>query len=471
MNTTLDFIHDLDWHDVPIHVQNEARRALLDLLGVAAAGTQTRLSRIIRSHVLSQFGSGERGGARLLFDGRRVSATGAALAGGMLIDSVDAHDGHRLTKGHVGCGVLPALLAMCDYVSETPPTSNNDSPLKRQAAKARTRQWSGKISETDLLCALVVGYEVGTRAGIALHRTATDYHTSGAWISLAAAALSARLLHLNAEQTLEAIGIAEYHGPRSQMMRCIDHPTMVKDGSGWGAMSGVSAALLAQDGFTGAPAITVVSDDVQDLWCDLGDNWRIGEQYTKSFPVCRWAQPAICAALNLRARHDLDADQIEQVRIGTFHESWRLAAREPETTEQAQYSLPFPVAAALVNGTVGVEHIEGDGLNNERVLSLSKRIELVDVPAFNEVFPQRRISEVTLRLKDGTELSSGPTEAAGDPESPMSLEDLEKKFMTLASPVLGSARAMKLSTIVAELGNRSTLAALDKQIYTSGVLA
>ena len=153
------------------------------------------------------------------------------MQGALQIDALDAHDGHKLTKGHVGCGVLPALLAF---------------------TQAEHLQ-----DDREFLAALVVGYEIGTRAGIALHRTACDYHTSGAWIAIAAAALGARTLKLNTTKTREAIGIAEYHGPRSQMMRVIDQPTMVKDGSGWGAMAGVSAAYLAAEGFTGAPAVTV----------------------------------------------------------------------------------------------------------------------------------------------------------------------------------------------------------------------
>jgi 2-methylcitrate dehydratase PrpD len=80
---------------------------------------------------------------------------------------------------------------------------------------------------------------------------------------------------LDRAQTREAIGIAEYHGPRGQMMRLVDQPTMVKDGSGWGTMAGVSAAYLAAEGFTGAPAVTVEGDDAADLWDDLGQTWRI----------------------------------------------------------------------------------------------------------------------------------------------------------------------------------------------------
>src|SRR3546814_2228403 len=94
--------------------------------------------------------------------------------------------------------------------------------------------------------------------------------------------MGARALRLDPAQTAHALGIAEYYGPRSPMMRVIDHPTMLKDGSAMGAMSGVSAALLAAAGFTGAPAVTVMGAAVADLWADLGQRWRIEEQDRKS---------------------------------------------------------------------------------------------------------------------------------------------------------------------------------------------
>ncbi len=92
---------------------------------------------------------------------------------------------------------------------------------------------------------------------MALHATAADYHNSGAWNALACAAIVARALRLSPRAIEHALGIAEYQGPRGLMMRCIEHPTMGKDGSGWGAMTGVSAGLLAAEGFTGAPAEVV----------------------------------------------------------------------------------------------------------------------------------------------------------------------------------------------------------------------
>ncbi|MEO9777500.1 MAG: MmgE/PrpD family protein [Sedimentitalea sp.] len=426
MGTTFsDFLHDTKYDDLPEEVRAFARRWLLDLVGVAAGGSQTGLSRIIRDHAASQFGAGGKS-ARMLFDGRTVSPAGAALAGGMTIDALDGHDGHKLTKGHVGCGVFPALLAMSEAENQT--------------------------DGAEFLTALAVGYEIGTRAGLALHRTASDYHTTGAWIAVACAALGARVLGLDATRTREAIGIAEYHGPRSQMMRCIDHPTMVKDGSGWGAMTGVSAAYLAADGFTGAPAITVEGDDVSDLWSDVGIKWRIFEQYYKPHPVCRWAQPPLRAVLDLRARHNLTSDQVERIEVTTFHQSLRLAVRCPRTTEEAQYSTSFPTAVAMVRGDVGPDDVAQGALSDPEILRLSESMIVTESDAYNAAFPGNRIAHVSLVLKDGRRLTSDPTEASGDPETPASLQDVREKYYAWASPVIGAARTKAISKAIDALG-------------------
>src|SRR5262249_44741186 len=156
--------------------------------------------------------------------GLRASEAGAAFANGCLANALDIDDGSRPIKGHPGAVVFPAALAA-----------------------AESRRASGR----EFLVALAVGYEVAIRAGIALHTSYRYYHGSGAWGALGAAAAAGRLLGLTTDQLTNALGIAEYHGPLAPIMRCVEHPAMVKDGIGWGAMAGVSAALLAREGFTG----------------------------------------------------------------------------------------------------------------------------------------------------------------------------------------------------------------------------
>ena len=432
-----DYIHDFAWDQVDPATAKVAKRAVLDLLGVALGGAQTDLSRIIRNHAARQFGGAE---ASMLLDGRRVSVAGAALAGGMMIDALDAHDGQKLTKGHVGCGVFPALLAVT--------------------------QAKGQEDPRDFLAALVMGYEVGTRAGIALHSTANDYHTSGAWVALACAAVGARSRGLTRAQTREALGIAEYHGPRSQMMRCIDHPTMVKDGSGWGAMAGVSAADLAGDGFTGAPAISVDSADVADIWGDLGTHTYVHEQYLKLYPVCRWAQPPLQAVLDLRAAHGVQSIDVDRIEVATFHEAVRLAVRHPTTTEEAQYSTAYPTAVAMVRGTVGPSDVAASTFDDPEVLRLAASMVFAEDEACNSAFPQHRYATVTLVLKDGTRLMSPRTEALGDPEAPLSDADVLAKYHRFADPVIGAPAAARAADLILDLDRAASFAPLRAILNT-----
>jgi 2-methylcitrate dehydratase PrpD len=424
------FVHALRFRDLPPEVVAQAKRCLLDLVGVAAAGLRTDLSRIVRGYAHRHLGAAG-AGARILFDGRRVSPAGAAFAGASTLDAFDGHDGHALTKGHAGVALLPALLAAAD---------------------------GARIDGREFLAALVLGYEIATRAGIALHASACDYHTSGAWNALGCAAVTARLLGLDGPRTRHALGIAEYHGPRSQMMRCIDHPTMVKDGSGWGALAGVSAAHLAADGFTGAPAITLEAEEHRELWADLGARWRIREQYLKPQPVCRWAQPAIEAAAALAARHRIEPDRIARVRIATFDAAVRLGTRPPATTEEAQYALGFPVAAALARGRLGAAEIT-EGLRDARVLGLLARIAVEEEPTFTRRFPAERIAVVTIERDDGVAFTSEPTAARGDPDSPLSDAEVAAKFRLLAED-LGAERRRRIEDAVAGLEADAALGAL-----------
>ena len=434
----IGWLHETRIDDMPDHVVEFGKRCLLDLIGVAAAGRTTALSGIIHEHAVAHFGAG-RVAAPIMFDGRRVSPGGAALAGGMTIDSIDAHDGHKITKGHTGCHQLPALLAFTAALDLNDPQA--------------------------FLGDLIVGYEFATRAGIALHATAPDYHTSGAWGAVGCAALGARLLGLDAQRTFEAMGIAEYHGPRSQMMRVIDHPTMLKDGSGWGAMAGVSAAYLAMDGFTGAPAVTVNDPATAHIWADLGQNWIIEEQYFKPYPVCRWAQPAVEAALSLRQVHGLDPDQIEQVEVRTFHEAARLATATPTTTEHAQYSLPFPVSAALVRGQVGAAEVSERALADPEIRSLATKVSIIEDPIHNAAFPENRYARVSIQMTSGDTFLSADHEPRGDPENHLSNDEIRAKFHVFADPVLGRERADSIEAEVDGLGIADSLAQLVELLH------
>jgi len=431
--TVTNFIHETQWNDLPEMVRRQARRCLLDTLGAGIGGSRTRLSQIIRDFAASAFGGHD---AYLWLDGREVSPPGAALANGMTIDSLDIHDGHPLAKGHAGAAIVPATLATI--------------PLKNAI----------HINGAELLTTMVVGYEVALRAAIVLHDTACDYHTSGAWNALGCAAVAARRLGLTSGETRHALGTAEYHGPRSQMMRCIDHPSMLKDGSGWGAMAGVSAAYLAQASFTGAPALTIEDEEVKRYWDDLGEDWLMAGQYFKPHAVCRWAQPAIEAALRLQQTHRLSPDNISRIEAHTFHEAVRLNSRHPETTEEAQYSLQFPLAAVLVQGQLGATELGEAALTDTAILRLSDRIELIEDDQFSLRFPARRFARVIVETRAGERYDSGEVEARWDPDNPPSDQELLEKFRWLVKDIVSADRAREMENLLWQCSELSDVSSL-----------
>jgi 2-methylcitrate dehydratase PrpD len=359
---------------VPADVRRKISFLLRDFVAVSVAGRRTPTAAIAADYAAAEH-AGQ--AATSFFDSRRLGCTGAALANGVLANALDYDDGHRLTKGHPGSNVSPAAAAAADAT---------DAPLD------------------DLLAAIAVGYEVAIRAGIELHSRG-GYHASGAWGGLGAAAACARLLHLQPEQLAHALGLAEYHAADAPIMRSVGEPAMTKDACAWGAFVGTTSALLASRGFTALSSTLLAAED-------LGERWHVLDVYVKKYPCCRWSQPAIEAALALRAEHELDADRIGRVEIRGCAPLTGLFAGHPRTTEEAQYSVAWPVAVALERGDFGVadvlEPVGG---------VLTERTTVVVDPELDRLFPARRLVAVSVEA-GGRWIRSEPFEARGEPDDP-----------------------------------------------------
>ena len=405
--------------DIPESSVRMAARLLVDTIGVCAGAANLEVGKIAREFATSFIAGGSpQAAAPILFDGRMASLPGAAYAAATQIDNLDGHDGYNPVKGHIGCAVVPALLAFSRHLPE--------------------------LGGREALEAMVIAYEVAARAGKALHGTVSDYHTSGAWNALGVAALGCRLLGHDESTLRHAIGIAEYHGPRSQMMREIDNPTMLHDGSGMGAMVGVSSVLLAAKGFTGAPAATLEMSEATPFWQDLGEHWTIEQNYVKPYPICRWAHGSIDAVRAIVLANRVTPDAVASIEIRTFHEGSRLFAGMPENTTQAQYSLPFAVATFLRHGRIGPEHVQGAALSDPGVAAMLKLITVSECDRHNSRFPSGRWADATIELKDGTRFESGDTNARGGPDSPFSDEELLEKFEAMTLRMLGADRAGRI---------------------------
>jgi 2-methylcitrate dehydratase PrpD len=411
----VDFTLTLRWDDLPEAVRHQAKRCLMDALGALVAGSQTPVADIMRKTALEQFGGDQ---ATIMVSGERVSAAGAALANGFFGNALDIDDGYRNVKGHPGACALPPVLAAA--------------------------QLAGACTGAEFLTALVVAYELGIRAGVIRHATYRTYHASGSWGAIAGAAAAGRLLGLDAQQIYNAMGAAEYHAPIAPMMKGIDTPSMGKDSIGWGCMVAVLSAIMAADGLTG---ICPLFDDAPDrAWVEsLGQQWEILNLYFKPYAACRWGQPAVAGALKIVSDHHLKPHHIKRIRVRTFDAATRLPGGHPRNTEEAQYSLAFPVAAALLDGEVGPGQVLPPRLHDPELLALLDRVSTEIAPEFEAEFPAKAPAEVVVESTTGEIYRSGRIEALWEPPDTLPSDaELEAKFSWLTGPVIGKVNARRL---------------------------
>ncbi len=423
----VEFAHGLRWDDVPQEVQSQVIRCVLDLCGTALAGSRARSARATTSYALETYGPGP---CIIVGTDCRSTPAGAALANGFAVSALDLDDGYRPVKGHPGAVVFPAILAAAERAGS---------------------------SGAELLTALVVAYEVSMRAGCILHPLYDFYHGSGAWGPVGAAAGAARLLGCEVEETWHALGIAEFHAPMTPEIRSVDHPSMLKDGIGWGAMVGLASAQLASHGFTGVPSL--FDEDVSEPTFaeTLGSEYLIQDLYFKPHACCRWAQPAVEGALAASRELGVDPKDVAKVRVHTFEAATHLRTPVPRTTEEAQFSLPWPVACALIDGEVGPDQVLEHALEDPGHRTLASRVEFIEDPELEEAFPAEALAWVEIEASDSRSARSKVLAARGDAEAPPSDEELTSKFKSLVEPVLGSSRTEELVHAIYALPKASNL--------------
>jgi 2-methylcitrate dehydratase PrpD len=414
-----EFAVSTRWEDLPAPVQDMARWCLLDSLGATLAGTLSRVSRIAAEFAVRSWPGQE---ATILLAGKRAGTAGAAFANACAANALDIDDCGLYTKGHPGAQLFPVALAVAEELD---------------------------LDGARMLAAMVVGYEVALRAGRCWHDHHSTYQACGSWGSVACASVASNLLGLTIEQARHALGIAEYHAPNAPMMRDIDHPAMVKHAIGWGAMTGITAAKLAHLGFTGIPT-TLSFEKYRDWVADIGRNYLMVNGIAwKRFASCAWNHAALNAAEALVKAHAIRPSEIAHVLVEGFHETFRLGINLPTSTEEAQFSLAWPLAAFLIDGELGPAQMLEDRFDDEQVRMLANKIEVVESEELSELAdlhhrgdPQGKyVSVVTVTMADGRVFRSGMIESGINfPQMDWDGRRLEAKFRWLAGYVVDRAR-------------------------------
>lgn len=435
LDLTAQFIANAAWEELPEAVQRKAWMCLVDNLGATLAGTLTRVNEIGADYAAETWRGDE---ATILLRGKKASAVGAAFANACASNGLDVDDSARYAYGHAGAQIFPTALAVAESLN---------------------------LSGAQMLCGMVVGYEVAHRVGRCWHASRQEYQACGSWGSVACAAVAAHLMGLDENQIKHALGIAEYHAPNLPMMRDVDAPAMVKHGIEWAAMTGITSAQLAARGFTGIPSILSL-EEYQEWGQDIGREYLMVDGVAwkaERYACCGWAHAGVEGARNLVLENKIALDDIAHILVEGGHGTMRLGTRLPATTEEAQFNQAWTLAAMLVDGEIGPNQTLEFRLSDPQIRDLAQKVEVVEdaqVEALFQLYAQgdpkgRFASKVTITLKDGTIFRSGLVDGGlRFPPSGWSEERMVEKFRWLAGFVLEEQTAER---VLKTLFNFSTL--------------
>jgi len=326
------------------------------------------------------------------------------------------------------------------------------------------------IPGKTLLASVVAGYDVAARvmdaAGTYRLHNARGWHSTGTVGSFGSAAAAARALGLDAAATAHAIGIAgSFTGG---LWAFIADGAMTKRlHAGKAAENGVLAAYLARHGFTGPAEIleaswggflsTYVPGLTPPRSRHSGQTHGIMRSGIKPFACCAGIHAPLGALLDLAAEHGLRAEQVARITVrGTAQAVRQLGKQRVETTLDAQMSLPYSFAVALLTGRASRAEYDDRVLVDPAVRELALRVELVEDLSFEDETPK----VVEVETVDGRRYTGAHRFAKGHAGNPLSAEEIDAKFASLASPVLGQAAAQRVRTIIGRLEREPSLAPL-----------
>lgn len=451
-----EFVAATTFDDLPEHVVEDAKLAILDWFGSMLAGALEPPARMARE-VVRLLGTSD---DAALFPAGRSSAMGAAFGNGVASHILEFDDVHKGSTLHAAAPILPAAFAIAE----------------RERADGRA-----------LLRAAVLGYEAGLRVGEAVNPSHYAFwHPTGTAATFGAAVAAGAILGLDATRMRDALGSAgtqaaglwEFNADGAMSKHL--HP-------GKAAMNGLLAADLARHGFTAATRIlegergffraTSTGADASRVTVGLGSRWKVSENCYKLHSCCGHTHTAIDTAQDLRARRGWQGEDaiasIAGIEIALYGPGYEIVRRlNPRTPYQAKFSVAYCVAAALAEGKVGLEQFDADrfgpdGVRHPAIVSLLARTTVHADPMLTARYPERWPARVTLHLTDGTTAEGAADYPRGNPENLVPLAALEAKFRDLVAPRYDAGLADMVIRSVREIERCADVAAMMRAIQSA----
>jgi len=427
------FCAELRYEDIPAAVIERIKLSLLDSVGVCLHGVTLPWTRHVQTLVEAE---GARGNASIFGSGRTTSAANAVLVNSTAGHAFELDDIHKESIIHPGSLAFPVALACAEH--------------------------KGRASGRELLAAMVAGYEAGARIGNAatVRLLLKGFHPQGTSGAFTAAAAAAHILGLDAGQTLHAFGIV---GSQAGGLMAAQEGAMVKRfHSGRAAQSGIYAALLAKQGFTGIEDVLeaayggylVTHSDhsaPEKITAGLGSTWETLNVGYKPYAAVTSIHTALDALAQILQQHQLGADDIAEVEASLsqatyIHCAWEYKA---QGVTAAQMNLYYGLAMIVLDGTAFVDQYREERLRDPRVLDLIRRMKARIDPGIEAMGAQfRHAARVRVTTRDGRTFDAELLNRRGSAENPLGAAEVTHKFREVVRSCLAPERAQRAIALV-----------------------
>lgn len=434
-----EFAAELRFEKLPSAVVTRSKEVLADTLAVIAAGAQEKEVQQLTERLVSGGG----GPATLLGNGQRAGLLPTALINGTAGTFLELDEGNQFGRGHPAIHVVPAVLAMAE---------------------------EGHRSGRDLLLALVLGYEIGTRIGIAA-KIRMSMHPHGTWGTTGAATAVGKLAGYSAIDFRQIINLSSCLALATSRKTMLEGATVRNVYSGLSNHLGLLAHHLVSSGFTGeADGLgtvygTVISEtfDSDAMTEQLGERYEIARNYFKKHACCRYNHASLDALLTIIGRCPtgrLDPSNIREIQVNTYSLAAQLCDPSPRNMLAGKFSIPFALATTIVHNHTGQESFSPTAIENPVVQELARKVQVVEEPTLTAMMPAYRPAEVRVTFTDGSVEMAKALVNKGDAEDPYLPADLQHKYFSLAGPVWGDRTSTAVYEIIERLEELSDITSL-----------
>ncbi|WP_028215501.1 MmgE/PrpD family protein [Paraburkholderia mimosarum] len=425
------YVCDLKAADISRADKDRAAMCILDTLAAAAAGLNARSVVAAREATIDLFGKGS---IPIWFDGRRTTAAGAIFANSSAAAFLDMDDGQIEAWGHPAAAVIPAVLALASQIG---------------------------ASADDVLAAIVVGYEVGTRikAARGSHGQPAEHGQTGVWTGFCVAAATGWLLKVTPDQLANGLALSGAYSPNLIATGYTrQFGADVQEGLPWSTVAGYSSLILGKLGHIGFADIFdhLPFYNSRRILRGLGkEEMKINGNYFKPYATCRHFHGALKALETLIAQHKIKPNEITAIRVNIFEYALKLSNKpRPENLSDIQYSIPFCTAVMATLGAEALMPIDESLIAREDICALAEKVEIVPNAEFSAQHayayqhlpqpdegshPDFEFNSVDVATTRGTYSSPTVTPPYG-PDAPMSMEELVNKFRMATRYVLDPRR-------------------------------